>query len=504
MSLLFQSPRDLLAIANPGAVITTPEEESSKADREPNVYTITPNSKPQYDFVSDLSTFLVAAVGGIGSGKTFGLGFFITSHMFAEAGTGTIGGIFANTYKQLEQSTLPALWEQLEAMGMSHGEDFVYNREPPKTWTETDSKTGEVTRFRSRFRKHNGVLSVRDWGQAVVRSLENYDSIRGMTLGWAAVDELRDAKHKAFLVLLGRIRCRKARQRLIRIATSPNGFDWIYKELIINAAKMPPSAARRVIHMPTECNPDLPADYTEMLAASFTGKYAQQELKGMFVAVTEGAVYHAFNRQRHVDPTITADPRLPFHVTWDFNRNPFCVEIAQLQSTLGGYGGQRLVVIDEVVEVDIGTTEMCTKVVERIKQISGMPPGEKPAVIVYGDPAGNQRRTASNLQSDYDVIERDLPPLVASMAKKYQRETYSVIETVNATNALMARPTAFAIHPRCEQSIRDFEMVAWKKGTSDMDKTTDKSLTHTSDGIRYLIGELFPIRVPPRVRMIWT
>lgn len=501
MSILYQSPLDLLELANPRSMFDA-HEEGAQADREPNVYTISPNSKQQYDFVSDFDTFMVAGVGGIGSGKTFGLGFFITAHMYAEAGTGTIGGIFANTYKQLEQSTLPVLWEQLERMGLEHGDDFVYNREPPKSW-EIVNAEGEAEPFRSAFKKHNGVLSVRDWGQAVVRSLENYDSIRGLTLGWAAIDELRDAKHKAFLVLLGRIRCKKARKRLIRIATSPNGFDWIYEELILKAAKMPATAARRVIHMPTSCNPDLPEEYTTMLSASFEGKYAQQELGGMFVAVTVGAVYHAFNRSRHVDAKIVADPKLPFLVTWDFNRNPFCVEIAQAQPVYGGYGGIKLVIVAEVIAVDVGTTEMVGKVIAEIRKVSGMPADEKPNVIIFGDPAGHQRRTASDLQSDYDVIEREMPPLVASMTKKYQRETYSVIETVNATNALMARPTAFAIHPRCEKTIRDFEMVSWKEGTAEINKK-DKSLTHTSDGVRYLIGEMFPIRIPPRAQRIWT
>lgn len=448
-----------------------------------------PNSIHQYDFVSDFDNFLVAAVGGIGSGKTTGLAFWIATHMFEEAGSGTVGGIFANTYRQLEQSTLPTLWELFHVMGWSEGDQFVYNREPPKKWGK----------FRSAFKKHAGVLSVRDWGQAVVRSLENFNSIRGLTLGWAAIDELRDAKHEAFLVALGRIRCPKAKNLFVRIATSPDGFNWIYKELVENAPDMPKGAERRVIYMPTRCNPDLKPSYYEMLKASFDSKYAEQELEGRFVSVTNGAVYHQFKRTL-IDPSIKPDPALPFLITYDFNRSPFCIEVAQLQPNENG--SERLVIISEVIGIDVGTQEMTERVLELIT--SWMEPGAKPYVVVYGDPAGNQRRTSSDNKSDYDVIERVIPGLVSDWSKKYRRASYSVMETVNATNALMRMgPTRFAIHPRCKQTIKDFESVIWKPGTSDIDKT-NKELTHTSDGVRYLIGEMFPIRIPLRGGRIWT
>lgn len=482
---LYQSPADLFSDANPSPDIVEDEPADDKKPEE-NEFHVKPNSPQQYEFISDLTTPMLAAIGGIGSGKTTGLGFFIVLQMYAESGTGTVGGIFANTYRQLEQSTLPALWDVFTKMGMEDGIDYVYGREPPKSWPS----------FRSAFKKHNGVLSVRGWGQAVVRSLENFNSVRGLTLGWAALDELRDTKHEAFLVVLGRIRCPKARSRLIRIATSPCGFNWVYKELVENAPKMPPGSERRIIHMPTRCNPDLPPEYVATLEASFEGKFAQQELEGMFVAVTTGAVYHSFSRSM-VDPSIVADPDLPFLVTFDFNRNPYCVEIAQEQLTVTG--SERLVVIDELCETNVGTEEMVEKVAEKIRL--HVPPDVRPMVEIYGDPAGNQRKTVSN-RSDYDIIDQEMPRLVGPYYGRYRRRAFPVMETVNAVNALMKRGR-FAIHPRCRNTIRDFESVVWKEGTSDIDKDTDKSLTHASDGVRYLIGERYPVRVA-RPSMVWT
>lgn len=484
---LFPSIDDLRASSNV-PVEPTLESRDPKKDDVGRVFRVTPNSDQQYEFVSDLETPMVAAVGGIGSGKSTALAFFVAVHMHSESGTGTIGGIFANTYRQLEQSTLPAIWSLFESMGLEQGRDYVYNREPPRTWAG----------FKSAFKKHSGVLSVRQWGQAVVRSLENFNSVRGMTLGWAAIDELRDAKHEAFLVVIGRVRCPKAEKLLVRIATSPHGFNWIYKELVENAPKMPPEAARRIIHMPTSCNPDLPKSYVKTLEASFDDRYSQQELGGMFVSVTVGAVYHHFDRDTHVDASIVPDPELPFITMWDFNRNPFCVEIGQVQTTASGQ--ERFVIFDEVTGVDVGTEDMVERVADCVNKYK--PPDQNITVHVYGDPAGHQRKTVNN-RSDYNIIEKILPGRVGYFVKKYRRSAYPVMETVNAVNALLKRSGAFGIHPRCQTTIRDFESVSWKPGSSEMDKNTDKTLTHATDGVRYAIAELYPIRVAMSGR-IWT
>lgn len=482
MSAIYSTPADLRAAANAAPGRAAPAKRAA-VGRKTRRFTIKPNSQPQYDFVSDMETYLVAGVGGIGSGKSTGLAFFIVMKMSTEAGRGTIGGIFANTYRQLEQSTLPALWDLFEKMGLREGVDYVYNREPPKSWDG----------YRSAFKRHAGVLTVRRWGQCVVRSLENFNSIRGLTLGWAAIDELRDARHEAFLVVIGRVRCPKCSRLVIRIATSPNGFNWIYDELVVKAGKN-----RRVVRMPTWCNPDLPDEYKVALTESFDERFSKQELDGIFVSVTVGAVYHAFDRDRHVDQTIAADPVLPFKTFWDFNRVPFCVEIGQAQPTPTG---ERLVIIDEVVGVDVGTEEMCEKVAARVRELAlgphdpGSPGDMGPAVVeVYGDPAGNQRKTAANNRSDYDAIQKYLTPLVGRLVPRWRRDVYPVVESVNAVNAILRRAGRFGIHPRCKKTILDFESVVWEKGTPNIDKSND-DLTHSSDGVRYGIAEMYPIRV---------
>jgi len=99
---------------------------------------------------------LAAAVGGVGSGKSYALMRWAAMEMAYEAGTGTLGAIVANTYKQLSQATLPELWTFFDEIGFEYKVDYVYNEAPPRAWSD----------FRSAFKKkHEGVLSVRQRGR---------------------------------------------------------------------------------------------------------------------------------------------------------------------------------------------------------------------------------------------------------------------------------------------------------------------------------------------------
>ena len=43
------------------------------------------------------------------------------------------------------------------------------------------------------------------------------------------------------------------------------------------------------------------------------------------------------------------------------------------------------------------------------------------------------------------------------------------------------------IDPKCKGLIRDLEQVVNKEGTRDIDKTTNKELTHLSDALGYYV-----------------
>lgn len=433
----------------------------------------------QMEFLQD-ETRVVAAIGGIGSGKTWALARWCVLEMMYEAGTGTLGGIFANSYQQLDQTTLPHLFSFLEEIGMEYGDDYVYNEKPPRRWAG----------FVSKFKKHAGILSCRPWGQAIVRSLDNYQLIRGIELGWAAMDEARDTKHDAYKVIQGRVRCSKAKRQRLRITTSPNGYDWLY-ELFVD--KIDKSRGRRkLIQMQTRDNTTLPDDYIADLTESYDPLFAEQELKGKFVSLTRGQVYRNFDRTRHVK-TFNWNPEWDWQVCFDFNRTPYSVSLCQtdhLTNTVWVY--------DEVVMENADTAAVCSEIIHN--RLAGkMPTGR--VVQVYGDASGSHKDTRSNL-SDYDIITQYFGQNFGNrFESKWNRTNPSVMHRINSVNAMLlnaAGNTRLYIHQRCEALRRDMERVTFLAGSNTIDKT-DKRLTHSSDGLGYYIAERFPAGGVPKV-----
>jgi len=441
-------------------------------------------SEPQFEFLSDDQTYLLGLIGGIGSGKTFILSRWIRAKMRYEANTGTVGGIFANTYQQLNQATLPELWKSFNQIGFEYGRDYIFGEMPPKFWRG----------FRSKFgKKHNNVLSVREWGQAICRSLENYENIRGIELGWAAQDEARNCRREAFDVIVGRLRCPLARKRLYRMVSSPNGFDWLYEILVEEPDKRPElQGERRLIHTTTMDNPALDDKYISTMLGMYDSRFAEQEIEGKFVLITSGQVYHQFNRNHHVKP-LRPSPNAGFQVCFDFNRSPFCVVICQTvhDKTINS---DIVFAVDEITVNDCGTTEMSKEVISRLNGY-----GDKSGSIeIYGDASGRHRDTRNNL-TDYDIITREFAIYGGRLRRRWGTRNPPVTSRVNAVNAALRNArgdTRLYISDKCEMLRKDLERVVWKSGTSDIDKTTDKSLTHASDAIGYFIHDKFPVSPP--------
>jgi hypothetical protein len=498
---------------NPDAGVYTGAEWDEDGDDTQSVTKVLRVEYPvwpwQREFVQDSTTPFLAGIGGIGAGKTYALMRAAVMMCRAEAGTGTIGAICANTYQQLQQAVLPKLWSFFEEIGLLPERDWVYNERPPRGWL-----------FPSRFKEHSRVITIRRWGQILTRSMDNPDSIRGVDLGWVALDEARDCSYEAFLVLVGRLRCPRARRRLFRLTTTPNGYDWIYEffvgsdltsasgpsreatststieESVRAATVSPASAQRRIIRAKTTDNLALPPEYIERLRTTYDDAMYRQEVLGEFVAIARGQVYRAFDRTIHV----VADP-VPVNgsewaVCYDFNRSPFSVALAQEDR----YGV--ITVFDEVVLSNADTTEATRVVCDRLESLDAravIPNGavrQPIRVAVYGDASGHSRSTKSN-ETDYALAAAVLRSRFGSSVRYCVPVTNPpVMARINAVNAALrnhAGQVRLKISSRCRALCRDFERVVYRRGTSEIDKTSDRSLTHISDALGYYVAQRYPV-----------
>ena len=224
-----------------------------------------------------------------------------------------------------------------------------------------------------------------------------------------------------------------------------------------------------------------------------------QEFNASFVTF-EGRVYYGFLQETHASERLRYDPSLPLILCFDFNVAPGICLICQEQP----YRGDRLDVdraktvtccIDEVwIRNNSNTVRVCREVIERY----GAHPGE---VWCYGDATGGARGSAKVAGSDWELIEQALSPVFGGrLYPAYKKSNPRERVRINAMNSRIRaadEKIRFLVDPvKCPRTVMDFEGVVWNDKTGEIDKTSDKTLTHLSDAIGYYVAQVHPLAEP--------
>jgi hypothetical protein len=175
--------------------------------------------------------------GSIGSGKSKALCF--EALRLAYLNQGRVGLIGAPTYPMLRDATLQSLTEVL------NGNDIPFD-----------------------FNKSEFVLTFRDTGSKVLlRSVDEFERLRGTNLAWFGVDELSYTVEEAWLRLEGRLRDPKAAQLCGFGVWTPKGYDWVYRKFL----KDSPEGYEVILAKPHENRFVLDAvpDFYERLKSSY-------------------------------------------------------------------------------------------------------------------------------------------------------------------------------------------------------------------------------------------
>src|SRR5882762_10311111 len=186
--------------------------------------------------------------GPIGSGKSQALCHEAIRLSYKNPGrTGLIG---APTYPMLRDATLTSLTEVLNE------NEIPYE-----------------------INKSDFVLVMKDSGSRILlRSVDEFERLRGTNLAWFGLDELTYTQEGAWLRLEGRLRDPKATVRCGFAVWTPKGFDWVYRRFIQN----PVAGYAAVIAKPFENKfllEQVP-DYYERLKGSYDENFFRQEVLG--------------------------------------------------------------------------------------------------------------------------------------------------------------------------------------------------------------------------------
>lgn len=348
------------------------------------------------------------------------------------------------------------------------------------------------------FNQQRNTITLPNGTPILFRSLEKPERLRGANLAWVLVDELTFCKRDAWKRLAARVRHPKAKHLCQAAGWTPNGFDWVYDELVTKSGE---NGIEVILATPRE-NYFLPQDYYDNLKADYDEKFYRQEALGEYLNLISGAVYFAFSRSENIKH-LEYNPALPLCWSLDFNVNPMASVICQIAdyapfAYLSSKSTRHLNVLDEIVLPDSNVPAVCEEFKRRTEGLR--PTGGRLVVRVYGDPAGNARGQTG--QSNYELIKAafrndsryELQMMVKSSAPR-------VVDRVNAVNSLLCNAEGDRrcfMTPKCQEVIRDCEQVVWKtdsagNSTGEINKTKDGMRTHASDSMGYLIEAEFSL-----------
>jgi hypothetical protein len=216
-----------------------------------------------------------------------------------------------------------------------------------------------------------------------------------------------------------------------------------------------------------------------------------------------GRAYFAFPRVANLKPGVYL-PHLPLYWSLDFNVNPMCSVICQVEDTttrdmaMVGRSLSVVRVLDEIILPNSNTEEACRVFQERTAPWIARQNSVE--LRIYGDAAGGARSTAG--KSDYQIIKeffRRAPEF--QVTYHVPQANPKVRDRINAVNSKQRNAldmVGLLADPKCKRLMRDLEQVAWKadsngRMTGEIDKS-NAELTHVSDALGYLIEREFGLR----------
>lgn len=366
--------------------------------------------------------------GGLGSGKTFAGA--IWAAVMATQYPQVRGMITANTHGQLRKATLVALFDIFDKMNIKY-----------------------------RYLVNNSEIHVQGGAIIYAYSMDNYDNMRGVEVGWCWSDECAFYKDAAYDVMRGRIRDKRGTCQW-KGTTTPNGYNWLYKKFVETPVKN-----SKVVYAKTMDNIDNLADnYVDELREQYDDKLAQQELEGQFVNLSSGKVYYGFDRNDNVEEV--DHQRGHLFLGLDFNVDPLC-------GVFGYVRNDTIYIVDELYLRDSNT-------IAAAKDIRSRYPGRY--IQVIADSTGDRRRSSA-VNTDHEILRRSGLEVV-KFRNPFVRDRY------NNLNRLFAHGK-IKIHPRCKKLIGDLEQMTYE--------TNDEMLGHISDSLGYLAWKHFPLQKPRKM-----
>lgn len=337
--------------------------------------------------------------------------------------------------------------------------------------------TEVLTNARVKFKLNQSdhVLTIKDKGQIIFRTLDNPARIVGYEVADSIVDELdtlkrEDAEH-AWRQVIARNRQKKADGSLntVGVATTPEGFRFVYQQWAKEQLE-----GYRLIRASTYSNErNLPSGYIDSLKRSYPPQLIAAYLEGQFVNLTAGAVYPDFDRAKnHTDEEICSGEEL--HIGLDFNVYNCTAAVGVIR-----FGAPKI--LGELVKMR-DTPHVITTIKEKY-------PDHK--ITIYPDASGNSNKTVNATESDILLLKR------AGFNVLSPNKNPFVKERVMAVNGLICNAIGerkLLINTRLAPTITECLEQQIYDDNGEPDKSDGKD--HGPDALGYFLHFNWPIVKP--------
>jgi Terminase large subunit, T4likevirus-type, N-terminal len=383
--------------------------------------------------------------------------------------------ICSNTYSQLFDSTLRPVLNWLNKLGIPHSpKEIPFSHKPFSLFIHDGTK----------------------WVEFLCRSMDNINTIAGLTLGSAWADEMWGSPKWAFDLINSRLSNKQSKHLQFVITSNTDEPEhWMYTEIVqaweFNRKNKDGKYPREVIELvhgtSYENSANLADGYIESMATTLDEQMFQRYIMCQWVSLGSGKMFYNLDRNLHLKD-LQYEKDLPLMVSSDFNLNPMCWSIWQQHK-------DELWCIDQLmVKGNADTETCCRELYERYKNSKHL--------IWFGDASGKSGTTKSQ-HSDYDIIRRFFNEKKIQLEMRVPEANPSIRDSANAVNArlknALGQSFVFFDKKKCPDIILSVEGSKYKNGTFEKDDSKDRDpntrvKTHFGDTVRYIVNRLYPVR----------
>jgi hypothetical protein len=316
-------------------------------------------------------------------------------------------------------------------------------------------------------------LTLVNGSQICLKSAEQGDNLRGESLGFCCIDEFCDLDLDEIWQQIIRPSLADKKGHALFIGT-PKAANQAAKDLFDNHLTKPGWAS---FTYTTEQGGFVDPDEIAQARQDLAPKVFAQEYLASWETFA-GVIFSEFG-DHNIKPVNKPTDTEVIVAAIDFNTTPLC-------AVLGRQTRQGLEMFDEIILENSHTNELVDEIRNRYP---------RNPITAYPDPAGVQRKTSANGNTDIKILE------MAGFQTRYHRQHPLVRDRINAGNSLFYKrddgTTKFAIDPKCTKTIRSLKNWAFKEGTMIPDK--DSGWDHACDALTYAVQYLYPITKPAPV-----